>query len=423
MSVKEADRYAVIRQVIARTMGQSDAALWLGVSVRQVKRLTRALRIEGAAGIVSKHRGAPSNRRIAQCERDKFVGIVHQHYADFGPSLAAEYLREQHGYTHSAETLRGWMMADGLWRAKRTKVRRIHSPRQRRSCLGELVQIDGSPHAWLEDRAPKCCLIAFIDDATGRLMGARFYAVESTAAYLDSLWRYVGTHGRPVSLYSDRHSIFTKHDPEDPTPTQFERAATALNIDSILAYTPQAKGRVERLFQTLQDRLVKALRLAGIGSMQAANAWLGGYVARHNARFARVPAQPQDAHRDFAGSAHELARICAHHYERVLSKALTCQFKGQLLVVLTEPSSPRYALRNQRVCVIEHLDGSLELLHKDEGLPFKNFARHEQLASTRVADDKTLNARVDDALGKEARRIRKLSGQIKARERTTQIRR
>ena len=183
MSLKEADRYAVIQQVIERTMGQSDAALWLGISVRQVKRLSRAVRHDGAQAVVSKRRGVPSNRRITDSVRDGFVSLVREHYADFGPTLACEYLAAQHGYTGSAETLRGWMIAADLWKAKRSRVRRIHSPRERRSRLGELVQIDGSPHAWFEDRAGKCCLIAFIDDATGAVMQASFYPVESTNAY------------------------------------------------------------------------------------------------------------------------------------------------------------------------------------------------------------------------------------------------
>lgn len=139
----------------------------------------------------------------------------------------------------------------------------------------------------------------------------------------------MSAHGRPLALYSDRHSIFTKHDPEDPVPTQFERAAGELGIESILAYSPQAKGRVERAFQTLQDRLVKALRLAKISTIEAANAWLTGYLVKHNARFVRVAADSTNAHRAYAGEAHDLARICAHHYERVLSKTLTCQFKGK----------------------------------------------------------------------------------------------
>jgi Helix-turn-helix domain len=414
MSVKEADRYAVIQQVIERTMTQADAALWLNLSVRQVKRVVRAIRQQGVQGAVSKRWGVPSNRRIAPSVREHFVDLVARHYSDFGPTLACEYLVRDHGYTGSAETLRGWMMQADLWKAKRSKVRRIHSPRTRRSRLGELVQIDGSPHAWLEDRAAKCCLIAFVDDATGQLMQACFYPVESTSAYLHSLRCYIASHGRPVALYSDRHSIFTKHDPEDPAPTQFERAVGQLGVESILAYSPQAKGRVERAFQTLQDRLVKALRVAGICSIKAANAWLPQYVAQHNARFKRVAADSADAHRVCADAPLALSRICAHHYERKLSKTLTCQFMGKLLVVITPPEQPRYALRSQRVQIIEHLDGALEMLWGTEALPFKTFERHEHLRASRVADDKLLNGRVDTLLAKQARKLSKLQVQIVA---------
>jgi transposase len=418
MSLKEADRYAVIRQVIERTMAQSDAALWLNISVRQVKRLVRQIRQDGAQGAISKRWGVPSNRQIDAAVREKYVELVRTHYADFGPTLASEYLAAQHGYTGSVETLRGWMMQAGLWKAKRSRVRRIHSPRERRSRLGELVQIDGSPHAWFEGRAAKSCLIAFIDDATGELLQACFYPVESTRAYLHSLQCYVIAHGRPLALYSDRHSIFTKHDPEDPTPTQFERAMGELNIESILAYSPQAKGRVERAFQTLQDRLVKALRFARIDTIEAANAWLPQYLAQHNARFKRVPADATNAHRSFTGDTQDhsrkLARICAHHYERRLSKTLTCQFMGQLLVVITRPEQPRYALRSQPVKVIEHLSGEIELLWGTEALPFKTFERHQHLSASRVADDKSLNGRVDAAVQKESRRLRKLQATVAA---------
>ena len=413
MSLKEADRYAVIQQVIRRGMAQADAALWLGISVRQVKRLARVVRHEGAAGVISKRRGVPSNRSVPAAERERVLALVVQNYGDFGPSLAAEYLAQRHGYRHSAETLRGWMIAAGLWKPKRARARKVHSPRERRARLGELVQIDGSPHAWFEERGPRCCLVAFIDDATGSLMQARFYPVESTAAYLGGLQRYVSRHGRPLALYSDRHSIFTKHDPEDPQPTQFERAEAQLNIESILAYTPQAKGRVERLFQTLQDRLVKALRLAGIDSLEQANAWLEhSYLPAHNARFARQPCEPDDAHRPWHGQAQELARICAHHYERSLSKALTCQFKGRLLVVLSDEDRPRYGLRNKRLLLVEHLDGQLEMLCANEKLPFKAFERHQHLSESRVADDKTLNVRVEKIASRETARLKSLQQRV-----------
>lgn len=173
MSLKEADRYAVIQQVVERTIGQSDAALWLGIWIRQVKRLARAVRLDGAQGVVSRRWGVASNRRISSAVQERFVGLVREHYADFGPTLACEYLAAQRGYAGSRETLRGWMMDTELWKAKRSRRRRIHSPREWRSRLGELVQIDGSPHTWFEERAGKCCLIAFIDDATSALLQAR----------------------------------------------------------------------------------------------------------------------------------------------------------------------------------------------------------------------------------------------------------
>jgi hypothetical protein len=181
------------------------------------------------------------------------------------------------------------------------------------------VQIDGSHHDWFEGRAPKCCLIAFIDDATGRVLGARFEASETTQGYLGVLQRYVLEHGAPLALYSERHSIFAKHDREDPKPTQFERALLQLGTESICAHSPQAKGRIERLFQTLQDRLCKAMRLDGISNINDAHARLAAYLAEHNARFG-VPARDSaDMHRRWSRSAHELARICALHHQRQLS--------------------------------------------------------------------------------------------------------
>jgi transposase len=405
MSAKEADRYAVVRQVIERKMTQQEAAAWLGVSVRQVKRLCKAVREDDCAGVISRRRGRPSNRRIDPGERERFVELVKRNYADFGPTLAAQYLRRDHGFAYSAETLRAWMAAAGLWKPRRAKPQRIHSPRLRRPRRGELVQVDGSLHAWFEQRAAKCCLIAFIDDATGWVLHGRFFPVESTRSYLQMLHGYVSEHGRPVALYSDRHSIFTKHDPDDPEPTQFERALGQLGIEAILAYSPQAKGRVERLFQTLQDRLVKALRLAGISSIEAANAWLPAYLAEHNRRFAVPPREPDDAHRPVHLDAQALQRVCALQHQRRLSRALTCQFQGQLLVVLTTPEQPRYGLRGKALQVVEHLDDRLELLLGEESLPFRGFEQHQQLQ--RLADEKTLEAKVNDAVARERKRLQK----------------
>ena len=303
MSQKEVHRLEVVKRVLAAELDQSEAAQLLGLSVRQVKRLCRRVREQGPPGLVSRKRGRPSNRRIAAERREHFVALVRSHYADFGPQLAHEYLQREHGFAWSVETLRGWMLQAGLWRAKARRAQRVHSPRARRECVGELVQIDGSHHDWFEGRSGKCCLIAFIDDATGRVLGARFFEQETTQGYLAVLHVLVQRLGAPLALYSDRHGIFTKADPEDAKPTQFERALLQLDIEPICAHSPQAKGRVERLFQTLQDRMCKAMRLQGIDHIEQANTWLPEYLREHNRRFAVEPANALDMLRPWGGAA------------------------------------------------------------------------------------------------------------------------
>ncbi len=399
MSKKELSRLEVVQAVVGSRLTQAEAAGRLKLSVRQVKRLCRRYRRAGAAGLVSKRGGRPSNHRIGEAERARVIGLIKARYEGFGPTLAAEYLGAEDGYAHSVETLRNWMREAGLWLAKRKGRRAVHGLRERRARFGELVQIDGSPHDWLEARGPRCTLIAFIDDATGRIVYARFVPVESSLAYLDGLHAYLRKHGRPVALYSDRHGIFTKHDPEDPAPTQFERAVKQLGIESILAHSPQAKGRVERLFETLQDRWVKAMRLAGISDREAANCWLPTAIARHNARFAVAPRNTEDAHTAVDCAPAPLHRICSLQYVRTLSKALSSQFAGRLYQIQTG-SSPRYGLQGKKITVCQSSDGTLTLLNGQEVLPYRVFDRHAQLAESRITDDKTLNAKVDAVLAR-----------------------
>ncbi len=275
------------------------------------------------------------------------------------------------------------MIAADLWQASKQRGWRAHPPRPRRPRLGELVQIDGSPHDWF----------------TSRVGYARFVPVESTQAYLDALHAYVATYGCPVALYSDRHGIFTKHDPQDPEPTQFQRALASLGIDSLQAPTPQAKGRVERLFQTLQDRLVKAMRLAGINDMDAANEFLPAFLEQHNARFAVPPEDPEDAHSPYTGDATTLARICAVHHKRKLSKDLVLSFEGQRYILQTG-GQPRYALRGETVTVVRYPDGRIEIVRGEEILPFKVFDASRP--ASEPVDERALNARVD-ALVKQRR--------------------
>lgn len=393
MSKKELTRLEVVQRVTGKQMGYSEAARLLSLSERQIKRLVRVYREEGAAGLVSKRRGQPSNNRIASSIKAQIIERLRDRYAGFGPTLASEYLQDE-GVRLSRETLRNWMIEAGLWRAGKKRAG-VHPPRERRPRLGELVQIDGSPHDWFEGRGPRCTLIAFIDDATSRVMAACFTPAETTQAYLDGLHAYVLAYGCPAALYSDRHGIFTKHDPEDAEPTQFQRATAELGIATIQALTPQAKGRVERLFQTLQDRMVKAMRLAGISDMEAANAFLSAYLPGHNARFAVPPADDGDAHIPCSFGGMALARVCAIWQRRKLDKNLVLSFKRQRYIIQTGDTS-RYVLRGRTVTVVEYPDGRIELLHNAEILPFKVFDKAQPIIA--AVDDKTLNIRVDELL-------------------------
>jgi transposase len=406
MSTKEAGRLGVVQGVLAGELSQVQAAQKLGLSTRQVKRLCRNVKLQGAVGLISKRRGVPSNRRLPDAVRERALALIRERYADFGPELAREYLAREHGFAHCTETLRGWMIEAGLWRAKPRRVARVHGLRERRACRGELVQIDGSHHDWFEGRAAKCCLIAFIDDATGQVLGARFQAGETSEGYLEVLGRYVAEHGAPLALYSDRHGIFTKHDGEDPVPTQFERALLQLDIEPICAHTPQAKGRVERLFQTLQDRLVKAMRLAGISDIEHANAQLAGYLQEHNQRFAVAPRQAVDMHRPWGRSAQELQRICALHHQRSLSAQANCRFEGAILQL---QAGQEHAPKGRaRIDIAQYADGRLELSYRGHVLAHRAYACHDHLSRTKASDGKTVNPKVDALRDKERRRIARL---------------
>jgi len=234
----------------------------LGRSERQVWRLLKAFRVAGVSGLTSKRRGRPSNRKTAAAVRAAALWIVRHNYADFGPTLAAEKLAGEHGFSFSSETLRKWMIADGLWLDRQQRQQRIHQPRSRRDCVGELVQVDGSEHRWFEDRGPQCTLLVFVDDATSRLMHLQFVESESTFAYFDAARAYLEAWGKPIAFYSDKHGVFRVNHPGalgGDGMTQFSRALHALNIDIICANSSPAKGRVERANRTLQDRLVKEL--------------------------------------------------------------------------------------------------------------------------------------------------------------------
>jgi transposase len=292
MSDKEFERVGIIREVSVGSLSIDAAALALGLSRRQIFRLLRAFQADGPAGLASRRRGRPSNRRYDPALRDQALSLVRGRYAGFGPTLAAEKLSEVHGLALSRETLRQWMLAEGLWADRKARQQAVHQPRARRDCPGELVQIDGSRHWWFEDRGPPCTLLVYIDDATGRLMHLKFVEAESTFDYMLATREYLQAHGKPLALYSDKHTVFrvAKIDAvSGDGMTQFGRAMHELGITILCANSPQAKGRVERANKTLQDRLVKELRLSGAATITEGNALLPAFMADYNKRFARAP--------------------------------------------------------------------------------------------------------------------------------------
>ena len=401
MTVREADRAAVIMAVAEGRLKQREAADRLGLGARQVKRLAKRHRAEGAAGMASKRRGAPSNRAFGEDVRLEALRLVRESYPDFGPTFAAEKLSEEHGLEVSRETLRKWMAEAGLWRPKARRKARVHQSRPRRARVGELVQVDGSPHDWFEGRGPRCALIVFIDDATSRLLALRFFAAETTGAYMETLRGHLADHGRPVALYSDRYSVFrvNRKGGED-APTQFTRALLTLDIEPIHASTPQAKGRVERANRTLQDRLAKELRLRGIDGMEAANAWLPEFMAGYNQRFAVAPREAEDAHRPVLHDAGELALILCEHHVRKLSKNLTFKFERREHQLTGEGKG--YRLRGASVTACKGCDGSVAVLLGGRRLAFRVLAEGE--AAAPVADEKNVGDRVDEAKAKQASR-------------------
>jgi transposase len=269
ISMHELERVKIIEAVVQHRLTIVLAAERLQRCERQVSRLVRRYEAAGPAGLVSARRGQPSNRELPVDLRARAMALVRERYADFGPTLAREKLAECHGVRLAKETVRRWMREAGLWIPRKQRPPKLHQPRNRRACLGELVQIDGSDHRWFEERAPACTLLVFIDDATGRLMALHFTATESTFSYFEATRHYLEQHGKPVALYSDKASVFHCNS-HSVTPgkgvTQFGRALYELNVDTFCANSSQAKGRVERANLTLQDRLVKELRLREIST-------------------------------------------------------------------------------------------------------------------------------------------------------------
>ena len=306
--------------------------------------------------------------------------------------MAHEKLEELHGLKVSKTTLRKWMTEAGLWVPRRQRDRRIHQPRQRRECLGELIQVDGSDHRWFEDRGPPCTLLVYIDDATGALMALWFCDGESTFNYFQATRNYLERYGKPVALYSDKASVFhvnARNPVSGDGYTQFGRAMGELNIETMCANTPQAKGRVERVNSTLQDRLVKEMRLAGISSIDAANGFAVGFMGDFNRRFARPALNAHDAHRPLL-DAESLPEVFTWQEKRKVSRALTLHYR-RVMYILEDTDVARSAMGN-RVDIIENENGEIRIRYKGHLLRSRTIEKEGHVRQAAIVDNKVLGA-------------------------------
>ncbi|MFM2601222.1 ISNCY family transposase [Vibrio fortis] len=390
MNDRELQRLTIIQDVLHHNLSRRDALKLLDLSYRQLQRLITRFIQQGAASLAHGNRGKPSSNRVNESVKLQALELIHQYYSDFGPTLAHEKLQELHDVSVSLETLRQWMIADGLWVPHSKRKPRVYQPRYRRDCLGELIQIDGSHHDWFEGRSEKCCLLVFIDDATGRLMNLRFCETESAFDYMLATREYLNEHGKPVAFYSDKHSIFRvnqeKH--KQVGQTQYARILNELGIELICANSSQAKGRVERANKTLQDRLVKEMRLQGINTIEEANTWLPIFIDDFNRRFAKPAKYPKDLHRKVRETDQELNDIFSWQEVRKLSKSLTIQYDK--VVYLIEPSDENNRLAHENVKVLDYPNGEIAIVYGHRKLSFKTFDKLEDVHQTQIVDNKRL---------------------------------
>jgi transposase len=386
LSQRERDRLKVLHDVQQKQLTQAAAAERLKVTDRQVRRMLLRLRKQGDAALVHGLRGRPSNRKLTARFEEKVLTRVGQRYADFGPTLAAEHLA-QDGFPVSRETLRTWMTKAAFWHPRCQRVKKIHVWRERRASFGELVMQDSSPFRWLEDRGPACQLIALIDDATSRIWG-RFTEQDSTEENLRTLQGWLRRYGRPLAHYTDKASIFRKAGPQplaeqlrgEALRTQFGRALNELGIEWIAAHSPQAKGRIERLFETLQDRLVKEMRLAGIDSIAGANHFLEmRFLAQWEQRFTVAPRNARNAHRRLGPEQH-LEEILSVRVDRKVAQDHTVSWDGNRWGVLREDVCA--GLRGAAVEIERRLDGSHWLRYRGRYLHLRSCPEPTQTSAS-----------------------------------------
>jgi transposase len=385
---RELKRLHVIHKVLDEALKQTEAAEILSLSDRQIRRLIKKVRIEGDVGIIHKSRGKPSNSRLPKKIKDKAIKIYREKLKGFGPTLASEKLLELEGIKINEDTLRKWLIETGDWQKIR-KSRKHRQWRERKHHHGEMIQIDGSHHDWFEGRGPKCVLMGYIDDATGKVF-ARFYEYEGTMPAMDSFKRYVKKYGIPIRAYLDKHTTYKSPEKatfpaydEEPL-SQFERAMKELGVEVSHAHSPQAKGRIERLFRTFQDRVVKEMRLKGIKTIEEANKFLRSYLPTYNKKFAVEAKEKEDIHRDISNGMN-LDRILCIKTERTLRNDFTVAHNRKLYQVQDK-------IKAKKVVIEERINGTMVITHNNTLLQFKEITERPKKQKTpRILKKKTFN--------------------------------
>jgi len=406
MSHQELDRLEVLKLIESKRINQIQGAKQLNLSTRQLRRVQIRFRKHGAKGLISKHRGKHSNNKFSDKFKLEIATLIKEKYHDFAPTFANEKLVEVHNKKLSVESTRKIMIEHGIWKAKIKKRQKVYQRRAPRSRFGELIQIDGSPHDWFEGRAPKCTLLVFIDDATSTITDLRFYPCENTHAYMDLMNSHIKKYGRPISLYSDQHSIFVPNHKIaniNNTQTQFKRAMNTLDIELILAKSPQAKGRVERANKTLQDRLVKEMRMNNINNIEQANEFLEPFRLDYNKRFAKAPINKENAHRELIHNSRELDLILSIHRKKRATKALEFTYQKRTYQIDKKATH----IINKTITLCELANGERIIVYAGKELDYKIYGK--PLPQIIHADEKSINFTMDEIINNPANPNHKLA--------------
>jgi len=390
MSAKELDRFQIIKKLVGEYINGTEAAKLLHLSVRQIRRLKARVKESGTKGLIHGNRGLESHNRINKNEKEKIIGLLHKRYHDFGPTFANEKLSEDHGIDRDPKTIRQIMINEGLWKPRLKKKASVHRVwRERRSCYGEMIQFDGSYEYWFEKRGDKNCLLAGIDDATGNLVFAKLDEHEGVFPVFGFWQEYLVRNGKPRSIYLDKFSTYNINHQlageNSDTLTQFERAADELRIELIKANSPQAKGRVERLFGTLQDRLIKELRLANISTVNEANVFLEKiFIPKFNARFSVEPRNKTDLHQKLnQKETGRLQGIFSRQKGRTILNDFTFSFKNRWYQLIKE--QPVTVCKKDIVIVEERLDGSIHIRLRSKYLNYELLPERPKKIATKMS--------------------------------------